>query len=250
MKKPMYFILVPLFILPSCAWITKTTDRLVGKEPREPVKKNIVSQQQYDELLAKYETLKQKHEGGNSSEVVQNHNVTDKLLDDLNDLNPSKQVSKTPLETVDVFSDENKIETKANPSENYSKMADSAVAAAAVPTAAISVEETNREVGKYRQGALYMAQGKNDLALRIFQELERSPHIQVRVRAIYSIGDLLLKQGEYDLAMQVFENIVENYAFSGVILDSLKGLVACSEKLNLAAKKEKYKSMLTDIFGV
>jgi TolA-binding protein len=74
--------------------------------------------------------------------------------------------------------------------------------------------------------------------------------LQIRVRSKFQIAEILFTQNEFDLASQVFEDIVKNYAFSGLVIDSLKRLVTCSEKLNLNDKAVKYQSMLSDIFGV
>jgi TolA-binding protein len=239
--------LIFLFLFQSCAWINKTTDKLTGRKRKAIRKQSVVSKTQYDELARKYDRLKNKYEGGAKSEVVANHSASNELLDDLNDLTPEKKVAnKSVIETVDVFGSEGLV--KKNNKAMIKKSA-SITKAPIIPGKSLSINETNQEVGKFQQGSLYLAQGKHDLALRVFQELERSPLLQVRVRAMYKIGELLLKQNEYDLAMQVFENIAENYAFSGVILDTLRGLVICSEKLNLVGKRDRYKSMLTDVFG-
>lgn len=246
------FLFLSTFLLTSCSWINQTTDRLIGRE-RLPVKKEYVSKAQYDELLRKYEALKgQKDSKEIGNTVVQNKNINSELLNDLNDLksnNSPKNLKTTSgkqvIETVDVFGADGLVKSSPQKSKvNIDQIKE------VTPAKNLSFDETNQEVGKYRQGALYMGQGKNDLALRVFQELERSPLLQVRVRAIYKIGELLLTQGEFDLAMQVFENIIDNYAFSGVVLESLKNLVTCSEKLNLIEKRDRYHSMLKDIFGV
>ena len=72
---------------------------------------------------------------------------------------------------------------------------------------------------------------------------------QVRVRAKYFIGEILFIQEEYDLAMQVFEEIINQHAFSAVIIKSLDRLVECSKKLGLSKKERRYFSILKDIFN-
>lgn len=252
-NRTLLILLVSSTFVTSCSWINKTTDRLMGRKRKPVKKKSYVSKAQYDDLFRKYEALRNKYEADPSKPVMKNHNASNKLLDDLNDLKaPAKgQELKTKskasmIETVDVFGSKGLVKS-SKPKSNIAKSLEKNIVA---PTKNLNFDETNQEVGKYRQGSLYLAQGKNDLALRVFQELERSPLLQVRVRAIHKIGELLFLQGEYDLAMQVFENLVENYAFSGVVLDSLKKLVTCSEKLNLVEKRDRYHSMINDVFGV
>lgn len=87
-----------------------------------------------------------------------------------------------------------------------------------------------------------------DKAMDIIKELENSPSIIVVAHTRFLLGELLFHQQEYDLAYQVFEEIIEKYAFSGIILKTLEMLVKCCDKLNLLDKKEKYDSMLNDIF--
>ena len=54
--------------------------------------------------------------------------------------------------------------------------------------------------------------------------------------------------GRVRLAMQLFRRDSTNYAFSGVVYKALGRLIACSEKLKLAQKKDKHFSYLHDFF--
>ena len=93
-----------------------------------------------------------------------------------------------------------------------------------------------------------MKVNKFDNALAILKDLETSKEKQIVVRAKLALGDLLFKQGEFDLAMQAYEDIIKNYAFSGLVVKALGKLIACSEKLKQPEKQAKYYSLLHDFF--
>ena len=85
-------------------------------------------------------------------------------------------------------------------------------------------------------------------ATKIFQQLETQGIPEVKVRSKLQIGEMLYEKGQYDLALQVFEDIINKYAYSGVVLESLKYAQICSEKLGLQNKKDQYSSMINDVF--
>ena len=89
---------------------------------------------------------------------------------------------------------------------------------------------------------------KFDAALTELKKIEKSKVKQVRVRARFSIGEIMFRQGEYDLAMQIYEEILQQDAFSGIVIKTLGRLIVCSEKLKLKKKQEQYYSMLYNFF--
>ncbi|MGK0367107.1 MAG: hypothetical protein ACI9QD_000241, partial [Thermoproteota archaeon] len=201
--------IVVLFFLVSCSWVDKTKRKLLGQESVEQKRqKKFVSKSQYDELLRRYDRMKNKYEGSGEEAVVKNDNVSGKLLEDLNDLAPSIAANKAAndsIETVDVFGDNGiaksknvKVPTKItnNSIKALSAKKNASKAAPIFIDSKLSLSETNKEVGKYQQGLLYIKQKKKDLALRVFQELEHSPLAQIRVRAKFNIGNLLLLEKE------------------------------------------------------
>ncbi|MBP5296673.1 MAG: hypothetical protein J6Y94_05005 [Bacteriovoracaceae bacterium] len=62
-------------------------------------------------------------------------------------------------------------------------------------------------------------------------------------------AEILYAQHEYDLAFQVYEEIIQQDAFSALVIPALAKLVTCADKLNLTEKKEQYYSLLHDVFG-
>lgn len=241
-----FFLCMVALMVHSCSWLDRQTNKLLGRRSKRKPVQSSVSKAQYDELLRKYERLKNKYEGKGDQKVVSNDNVSSNLLNDLETTSSPAQkttAKNNNIETVDVFADSGLTSKKPKINVDPSPKA-------VMVSKNYSFEETNKEVTEYQQGVAYLAKGKNDLALRIFQKLEKSGLIQIRVRARLQIGHLLYKQKEYDLAMQVYEDIIDNYSFSGVVLQALDKLVSCSEKLNLSAKRDKYNSVLKDIFGV
>ena len=117
----------------------------------------------------------------------------------------------------------------------------------APPAQVLSVEEQFAKLKKAEE--LIEAKQFDEALNYIKRDTEKSSIRQVRVKAKFLLGELLLQQNEYDLAMQMFEEIINQYAFSGLVIKTLGRLILCSEKLKLEDKKTKYFSMLNDIFG-
>jgi len=85
-------------------------------------------------------------------------------------------------------------------------------------------------------------------ATKIFQQLETQAAPPVKVKAKFELGELLLTKGQYDLSLQIFEDIINHHAYSGVVLQALKGASICADKLGSQNKKDQYESMLNDVF--
>ena len=111
-----------------------------------------------------------------------------------------------------------------------------------------SVAKLEKEIAIYRKGLALGKSGKHKQAMELFHQLEGSPHAQMQVRAKFQVGELFYSQGEFDLALQVYEEIVGSYAFSGIVIKTLQRLVDCTQKLNLSEKKDRYHSMLSNVF--
>ena len=89
-----------------------------------------------------------------------------------------------------------------------------------------------------RKGTKFLNQNDHVQALELAKGLERSKNRQIQAKASLLKGEVLFKQEQYDLAMQIFEDLIGQYAFSGVTLTALKRLIICTEKLNLTKKKQ------------
>jgi tetratricopeptide (TPR) repeat protein len=85
-------------------------------------------------------------------------------------------------------------------------------------------------------------------AIRVARLLSESSFTQVAVRAKFYLGEALFRAKDYDLAMQVYEEIINQSAFSGVVLKTMERLVVCAENLKLESKRARYYSLLHDFF--
>lgn len=195
-----------------------------GNPKEKPVKPiRTVPKVQYDQLLTKYE------------QILRNNNKKTELRPN------SKDVSPDLVETVDVFNE--KGSRKSNMEMNAEKLEFPKVS-----DKNENVGDIQDQITKYQNAKKMILKKDYDSGMLVLKELENSSIKQIRVRARYSIGNLLYLQGEYDLALQKFEQIINKDAFSGVVLKALRGLINCSDKLNLKKKKERYHSILYDFF--
>ncbi len=219
-------------LLFSCSWI-KSKRTLFGSDEESPKTKDeptTVSKQQYDELMAKYETLRKERQSGNMSsggEVAASENTTTgNLVEDLQ----SAKLKTELAETVEVFGKDSQAPT---PMGVELKPGDAVV---------------EEQIKQIKAAESEVNANKIDAAMVRIKVLEKSSVPQVRARAKMLLGDVLLKQNEYDLAMQVYEDIIRREAHSGVVLKVLGKIILCSEKLKQDQKKEQYFSMLHDFF--
>lgn len=203
-----------------------------------------VPRDQFDELTRKYEALLKEKRIEDSKRSHANelmNKVESKPIIDSDIV--AQEISKVKPEaelggTVDVF---NQREGKSSPT---------------VQVSSVQLSDSSRydsnlvetQITQIRKAEALVAQNKFDAALTTIKNLEKSPLKQIVVRAKFLLGEILFKQGEYDLSMQIFEEVVNKYAFSGLVIKTLGRLIVCSEKLKLAGKQEKYYSILHDFF--
>jgi hypothetical protein len=217
MKKQYVLVVLCAFLATSCAAIQSKRKVVDGKGKGQRSK--WIAKSQYDALLEKYNDLKEKHDSLKEEKMTQQHN----LLDELNQKTPSLK-KKTAAEV------------KGSKPVIYAETVD--------------VDLVNDEVTDYIKAKQLVASGSLDPALQVFQRLERSENPQMRVRAKFQTGMIFMKKRKFDLALQVHETIVGTYAFSGIVIDSLKSAYRCAEELGLEEKKIRFKSMLEDFFGL
>ncbi len=111
-----------------------------------------------------------------------------------------------------------------------------------------NTDEIDDQIIRLREVQENIKVNKFENALVILKELENSKEKQIVVRAKMMLGDLLFNQGEFDLASQVYEEVINKYAFSGLVLKALGKLIVCSEKLKQPERQAKYYSLLHDFF--
>lgn len=235
------FISAFLLTLSSCSWLERMERSLVQDDEAKPSRRQVVPKTQYDELLGRFDELNKKYEALKE----QNGGLapSSSLVNELQNAPTVNSVSAggNSVETVDVFGDKG-IAGNGN--------APVVLAAPVVYSSDMSDIAVNEAIAKYRKANL-LVQNKNfSDGLKIYQDLERTAPTAIAVRAKYKIGEILIAQNEYDLAMQVFEDIVNRYGRSGVVINALKNLVICADKLGQQQKKDQYMSLLKDVFEV
>lgn len=232
--------------LTSCSWIDSrrslfgdedvaSTDGMASGE--------TVSKEQFDELTRKYEALL-KSQRIEDSETVKANQLMNKVENEqvIDSDIVAEEISKVRAAselggTVDVFN-------QAGESSPISQVP-------SVQLADSSSYDSNlveAQITQIRKAEDLVNQNKFDQALTTIKSLEKSPLKQIIVRSKFLLGEILFKQGEYDLSMQIFEEVINKYAFSGLVIKTLGRLIVCSEKLKLAGKQEKYYSILHDFF--
>ena len=196
--------------------------------------KSMVSKNEYNKLLMKYESLLKK----THKKKVSSSKMMDKIIQSEKMHKKMYPLVAPLVETINVF--ENKQMMK-KPSSSQKKM--------------ISKEETflrenhlQSQLVTLQQIHSLIEENKFDTAIVLLKDLEKSPYKQIMVRAKFYLGEMLFKQSEYDLAMQVYEEIITKNAFSGLVIQSLKKLIICSDKLKLKKKKKKYYSIYNSFF--
>ena len=191
-----------------------------SKNEKKQVAKGTVSIQEYNALKAKYQGLLQATQAGAT--------YTDNREDLIKDLSsaPSDESKQTSdFTTVDVFNDD------PSGSSNSSVLS--------------GVE---KEISELKKISVMINRKQFDSAMNRLKPLEASGTKQIRTQAKFLLAESLFLQSEFDLAMQVYEEIIRKDAYSSIVLKTLGRLIACSEKLKLKEKKEKYYSLLHDFF--
>lgn len=111
-----------------------------------------------------------------------------------------------------------------------------------------SDQELEEEIEIYRKAKKLLEENKINASWNELKKIEKSNSRHVRVHTKFLMGEAMFAQQEYDLAMQIYEEIINQDAFSGVILKALGRLIVCSEKLKLEKKRKQYYSMLHNFF--
>ncbi len=241
-------LIFSLIFLTSCSWLEKRralfdSGASVDSSDSES-KESFVTKTQYDQLLKKYDDLLKKVNQAESKSVASTqsmardipsdkHEEQGKMISELSKIQPKVDLA----ETVDVFGREG-LASKASGASSKSTKPELALSANQISTQLAMLQKANKLVGE----------NKMDSALILLKELEESPNKQIKVRAKFYLAEMLFRQNEFDLAMQMYEEIVREYAFSGLVVKSLGRLIVCSEKLKLNKKQEKYYSILHDFF--
>ena len=238
--------------LSSCAWLSKlrssdseyTSASRNGKE---------VSNQQYNELLQKYDQLKR--QGG-----VSTSDSTRRLVSDLGNVPGYREEHNEPVslstrqtsnqvvrsynqssaslaDTVDVFAEDGP-GTKEPSVVDLGKFNEPDRFPVSIDT----------EIKQFQTAQQAMKSGDAGQAMKLYKILEKSSNNQLKVRAKFNMAEILFDQKDYNLALKAYEEIIKSHAFSGFIIKSLGRVIVCAEKLNLKDKKDKYYSILHDFF--
>ena len=221
------------FVLTSCSYVSRRNkDFEAGQDGSVKASGQMVPKEEYDALMSKYNQLSA------NQPTPAGERVSEELINELSST-PKAELA----ETIDVFDQQPKSEiTKSSEATAPVVIED--------PNVFVPDHEVEEQFAKLKKAEELIEAKQFDEALSyIKRDTEKSSIRQVRVKAKFLLGELLLRQNEYDLAMQMFEEIINQYAFSGLVIKTLGRLIHCAEKLKLEDKKTKYFSMLNDIFG-
>ena len=111
----------------------------------------------------------------------------------------------------------------------------------------IKAQET--DIFELNKARMALQQGDHPKSMEILQRLQKSPYRQIQVRVQFFIGESLSQQGEFDLALQAYQNIIQQHAFSGLVIKALERIVVCTEKLKINDQREHYLSILGKFQG-
>lgn len=241
-------------LLSSCSSLWSHRDQgadqaLSGSEPHLT---GTVPREQYDELARKYQELLGQSKNLKAADEVVNvpFNVNEqKNIEavEATHLDPSELVNRIDNALPDLKDSDPLIAKEKAEIENKTGVKEAKLTSQGVETVN-NTDEIDGQITKLREAQTLVKVNKYDQALTILKELEESKEKQIVVRAKIMLGDLLFNQGEYDLSSQVYEEIVSKYAFSGFVLNALRKLIVCSEKLKQPEKQAKYYSLLHDFF--
>ena len=228
-------------ILSSCSMPAKKS----LAQPKSPA--SNVSKAEYDALLKRHELLQnevrelksyQRRKLGEEAQAAQD---------------VKEPVGAELIQTVNVFSDENKFGKGAVPQPiGVKEVKPSPKAKSDIKFITnLSDEDVKileNDILELRKAQAFLEQGERREGMRILTNLQQSSYRQVQVRAQFLIGENFFNQKEFDLALQAYEEIIHRSAFSGLVIRALGRLVTCAEKLGIDNKKDQYYSMLNDFF--
>ena len=231
-------------LLTSCSSLLLHRDQTVDSALQGGV--NTVPKEQYDEMVRKYQELLEKSKQQAKSEPAPAPVVTETnsgeqkkpQLEGSTVIDPSELVNKIDSSIPDAVSDTPIIKPEVTTP---------VVTSTGVQTVN-NTDEIDDQIIRLREVQENIKVNKFENALVILKELENSKEKQIVVRAKMMLGDLLFNQGEFDLASQVYEEVINKYAFSGLVLKALGKLIVCSEKLKQPERQAKYYSLLHDFF--
>jgi len=243
-----FLVAVAILQLASCSWTSSRRSLFGGSDEDNAESQDAVAsvpKSQFDSLNQKYEALLKERQlervqGGEANQMMNQMESSKDPSMVINDLGKVKNAELA--ETVDVFEQRNA--SSNNQAQELTTNPLSLMGGRKQENPAM-VED---HISKVRKAENLVAQNKFDSALTMIKVLEKSPIRQIVVRAKYLLGEILFKQGEYDLSMQVFEEVLEQHAFSGLVIKTLGRLIVCSDKLKISEKQEKYYSILHDFF--
>jgi len=239
------FILLLLLSLSSCSWLSKKSRYNQDDMPTISRNGKAISNEQYNDLLHKYDSLRREREAGMMGKdtralVSDLGNVPD-FREDRSDQQIAAPIyqnhTSTLADTVDVFAEDGP-GTKEPSVVELGKLNEP-------DRFPVSV---NTEIKQFQSAQKAMQSGDANQAMKMYKILEKSNNHQLKVRAKYNIAEILFDQKDYDLAMQAYEEIIKSHAFSGFVIKSLGRLIVCAENLKMKEKKDKYYSILHDFF--
>lgn len=225
-------ILVCLFLTSCSSWV-ESTHKMIDRDERaqkEPQRK-WVHIGQYNQVVSQNKELKEKVELLEAQLNKTSAPTGDLASEMVHDAGNDPGRDNLITEVVDLSSITNP--QKKIPSKSV----------AVVPIAPVEPERVEKEVDLYQKAVLLKDNGNFDEAIKIFNQLGQAKSKQILVRVKNQLGHIYQAQGQFDLAIQMFKEVIEKYAFSGVVISALAGIVECYDKMGMPNEKLKYESL-------
>lgn len=199
------------------------------REQQEPQRK-WVHVNQYNDMVSKNKELEEKVE---LLEARLNQNQAPSNNDLANEMVKDSGRDELITEVVDLSSLTNN-SSRPEVAENLSS---------AVAAAPMNPSDVEKEVDLYQKAVLLKNNGNYNESIKIFNRLGQASSKQILVRVKQQLGEIYQAQGQFDLAIQMYKEVIEKYAFSGIVINALTGIVECYDKMGMPSEKLKYQSL-------
>ena len=206
-----------------------------------------VSQQEYDSLFKKHQKLQGEIRVLKAKQNIKLQEIAgDREVATVKKSNPTQLMQTVELFPPQKTQDPIPTESSRTPEEVIVQQEDNPLrqATLAMEMAEGNIKAQETDIFELNKARLALQQGDHSKGMEILQRLQKSPYRQIQVRVQFFIGESLSQQGEFDLALQAYQNIIQQHAFSGLVIKALERIVVCTEKLKINDQREYYLSIL------
>ena len=211
-----------------------------------------VSPQEYDSLFKKHQQLQDEIRTLKAKQNIKLQEIAgDREVATVKKSNPTKLMQTVELFPPQKAQDPIPTEPTRVPEEVIVQQEDNPLrqATLAMEMAEGNIKAQETDIFELNKARMALQQGDHPKGMEILQRLQKSPYRQIQVRVEFFIGESLSQQGEFDLALQAYQNIIQQHAFSGLVIKALERIVVCTEKLKINDQREHYLSILGKFQG-